>query len=89
MAEAECAQIVRETEARWSVAVSLMHRVGSLSVGDVAVAVFVAAAHRGDAFDACRHVIETVKGQVPIWKREYYADGSVAWVDPTAKVTAI
>jgi molybdopterin synthase catalytic subunit len=83
MAEAECARIVAEAEARWAVAVALSHRLGELAIGETAVAVAVAAAHRGDAFDACRHVIEAVKCQVPIWKREYYADGSVAWVDPT------
>lgn len=84
MAEAECARIVAETEARWPVAVALRHRLGELAIGDTAVAVLAGAAHRGDAFEACRHVIEQVKSRVPIWKREYYADGSVAWVDPTA-----
>ena len=84
MAEAECARILAETEQRWDVAVALRHRIGSLAIGDTAVAVVVAAAHRADAFDACRHVIEEVKHRVPIWKREYYADGTVTWVDPTA-----
>jgi len=84
MAEAECARIVAEAEERWEVAVALRHRVGSLPVGDTAVAVVVASAHRGDAFAACRHVIEEVKRRVPIWKREHYADGAVTWVDPTA-----
>jgi molybdopterin synthase catalytic subunit len=86
MAEAECARIVRETEARWPVAVALRHRVGTLAIGDAAVAIVVAAAHRDAAFAACRHVIEEVKRRVPIWKREHYADGTVAWVDPTAAV---
>jgi molybdopterin synthase catalytic subunit len=84
MAEAECARIVAETEQRWDVAVALRHRVGSLAIGDLAVAVVVASAHRAAAFEACRHVIEEVKRRVPIWKREYYADGTVTWVDPTA-----
>ena len=84
MAEAECIRIIADAEARWPVAVALRHRLGALAVGETAVAVVVAADHRGDAFDACRHVIEQVKNRVPIWKREYYADGSVAWVDPTA-----
>ena len=84
MAEAECARIVTEAERRWSVAVALRHRIGSLAVGDLAVAVVVASAHRADAFAACRHVIEEVKRRVPIWKREHYADGTVTWVDPTA-----
>jgi molybdopterin synthase catalytic subunit len=86
MAEAECARIVRETEARWPVAVALRHRIGALAIGDAAVAIVVAAAHRDAAFAACRYAIEEVKQRVPIWKREYYADGTVAWVDPTAAV---
>ncbi len=84
MAEAECARIVAEAEARWPVRVALSHRLGALAIGETAVVVAAAAAHRGDAFEACRHVIEAVKHRVPIWKREYYADGAVAWVDPTA-----
>ena len=83
MAEAECARIVAETEARWPVTVGLLHRVGRLEIGDVAVAVAVAGDHRDEAFAACRHVIEEVKRRVPIWKREIYEDGSEAWVDPT------
>jgi molybdopterin synthase catalytic subunit len=84
MAEAECGRIVAEAEARWRVAVALRHRVGTLTVGDVAVAAAAASAHREEAFAACRYVIEEVKRRVPIWKREFYADGTVAWVDPTA-----
>jgi molybdopterin synthase catalytic subunit len=86
MAEAECGRIVAEAEARWRVAVALRHRVGSLAIGDAAVAVAVASAHRDEAFAACRYVIEEAKRRVPIWKRELYADGTVAWVDPTAKL---
>ncbi|HET6778030.1 MAG TPA: molybdenum cofactor biosynthesis protein MoaE [Gemmatimonadales bacterium] len=80
MAEAECGRIVAEAESRWNVAVRLQHRVGRLEVGDAAVAVVAAAAHRDEAFIACRHVIEELKRRVPIWKREFYADGTVEWV---------
>jgi molybdopterin synthase catalytic subunit len=80
MADAECARIQAETESRWQVAVALQHRTGRLEIGDVAVAVVVAAAHRDDAFVACRHVIEELKRRVPIWKREVFADGSTEWV---------
>jgi molybdopterin synthase catalytic subunit len=83
MAEAECARIVAETEARWPVSVALRHRVGRLEIGDAAVAIAVAGAHRDETFVACRHLIEEVKCRVPIWKRETYADGSQVWVDPT------
>lgn len=84
MAEAVCSAIVREAEARWPVRVALAHRLGSLAIGDLAVAIVVAAAHRGPAFEACRWVIDELKTRAPIWKREGYADGTVAWVDPTA-----
>jgi len=84
MAEAECARVVAEAEAKWDVRVALEHRVGRLEIGDVAVAIAAAAPHRDAAFMACRFVIEQVKRRVPIWKREHYADGTVAWVAPRA-----
>jgi molybdopterin synthase catalytic subunit len=80
MAEAECARIVSEAENRWPVRVALEHRIGPLEIGDIAVAVGAAGAHRDEAFEACRYVIEEVKRRVPIWKKEYYRDGSVEWV---------
>jgi molybdopterin synthase catalytic subunit len=84
MAEAECARIVAEAESRWPVRIAVQHRIGRLQVGDTAVAIAAGAGHRAEAFEACRYVIEELKSRVPIWKRERYADGSEAWVDPTA-----
>jgi molybdopterin synthase catalytic subunit len=63
--------------------VAAEHRLGTLEVGDAAVIVVAAAAHRDAAFDACRYVIEEMKRRVPIWKREHYVDGTAGWVDPT------
>ncbi len=83
MAEAECARVIAEAEAKWEVRVALEHRTGTLEVGDAAVAIAAAAAHRDAAFAACRYVIEQVKRRVPIWKRESFADGTVAWVEAT------
>jgi len=80
MVEAECARIAAEAEARWEVAIALQHRVGMLEIGDAAVAVVAASAHRDEAFLACRHVIEELKRRVPIWKREVFADGTLEWV---------
>jgi molybdopterin synthase catalytic subunit len=80
MAEAVSQEIALEAESRWDVSVALQHRIGKLAVGDTAVAVVAASAHRDEAFLACRYVIEEVKRRVPIWKKEYYADGSVVWV---------
>jgi len=83
MAEAECARIVAETTDRWpGAAVALRHRIGVVAVGEPSVAIAVAAPHRGDAFAACRYIIEEVKRRVPIWKREQHADGTGTWVDP-------
>jgi molybdopterin synthase catalytic subunit len=84
MAEEIASTIVAEAEDRWPVKVALAHRLGRLALGEVAVGVAVAGDHRGEAFEACRYLIEEVKRRVPIWKRERYRDGSEAWVDPTA-----
>jgi len=84
MAELECEHILAEARGRWPCGVTLRHRLGTLEIGDLAVAVLAASAHRAAAFDACRYVIEQLKRRVPIWKREFFADGTDAWVDPTA-----
>lgn len=89
MAESECERIRAEAELRWPVAIALEHRIGALGIGDVSVGVAVSAAHRGPAFEACRYIIEELKRRVPIWKREYYTDGTIAWVDPTAAPGAV
>ncbi|MCM3884659.1 molybdenum cofactor biosynthesis protein MoaE [Frankia sp. R82] len=61
-------------------AIAVTHRTGHLRVGDVAVVVAVGAAHRGEAFAACRRLIDDIKSQVPIWKQQIFADGAVEWV---------
>ncbi len=60
--------------------VAAVHRVGALRVGDLAVVVAAAAPHRGQAFDACRDLIDTLKAQTPIWKHQSLGDGSTEWV---------
>jgi len=62
------------------VAVAAVHRVGDLAVGDLAVVVAVSCAHRGEAFDACRTLIDELKSRVPIWKHQIFADGDEEWV---------
>lgn len=57
------------------------HRVGALNLGDLAVWVGVSAAHRDEAFRACRYIIDEVKHRVPIWKKEYYVGGNSGWVN--------
>lgn len=83
MAAAECRRIAMEAETRWPARVALQHRLGTLAIGDVAVVVAAASAHRAEAFEACRYVIEEVKRRVPVWKKEFYSDGTAVWVDPT------
>lgn len=60
--------------------VALVHRLGRLQIGETCVFIAVSAAHRAAAFDACRFAIDTLKRTVPIWKKEYFADGAV-WAD--------
>ncbi len=68
-------KIEAEIRARWPVHnVILIHRVGTLAVGDVAVVTAVAASHRAEAFEACRYAIERIKADVPIWKKEFGPD---------------
>jgi molybdopterin synthase catalytic subunit len=83
MAVAEMTRIVDEAGERFrGVAIAVEHRVGTLQVGDVSVAIACAHAHRAQALDANRYVIEELKRRVPIWKREHYLDGTSEWVDP-------
>jgi molybdopterin synthase catalytic subunit len=62
------------------VVLAVSHRIGHLDVGDLALVAAVASAHRGDAFAACESLVETVKAEVPIWKKQYELDGSHSWV---------
>ncbi len=68
--------------------VALLHRLGRLQVGETSVLIVVASAHRGQAFEACRWLIDTLKKQVPIWKKETFVDGAV-WVDGEAFPEAV
>lgn len=58
-----------------------VHRTGLLEIGDCAVWVGVSSAHRDEAFHACRYIIDALKTRLPIWKKEYYANGDAAWVN--------
>jgi molybdopterin synthase catalytic subunit len=79
-AELTMAQVGDEIRERWGIDhVAIIHRVGSLTVGEASVVISVASAHRDAAFEACRYAIERIKEIVPIWKKEHYADGA-AWL---------
>lgn len=75
-------QIATEIRRQWVDVnrVAIHHRVGHLHVGEISVVVAVGCPHRGEAFAACQYAIDTLKHNVPIWKKEHWADGSSSWV---------
>jgi molybdopterin synthase catalytic subunit len=81
LAENEGTRIVEEAIARFGLTdAACIHRIGALHPGDIAVRVWAAAAHRGEAFAGCAFIIDEVKHRVPIWKKETYATGEQSWV---------
>jgi molybdopterin synthase catalytic subunit len=80
-AEDELRRVAKDVAAMPGVrAVAVVHRVGDLVVGDLAIVAAVACAHRGEAFTACRALVDTVKHEVPIWKHQRFTDGTEEWV---------
>jgi molybdopterin synthase catalytic subunit len=80
-AEAELRRVATVAAQRFpAIAVAATHRVGDLAIGDVAVVVAVSCAHRGEAFEAARWLIDELKGTVPIWKEQVFSDGTTEWV---------
>jgi molybdopterin synthase catalytic subunit len=80
MAEAQMRAIGAEIKRRWNIEhVAMVHRIGRVEIGEASVVIAVASPHRGEAFDACEYAIDTLKATVPIWKKEFFADGEV-WV---------
>ena len=81
MAEVKMREIGESLRARWSGVkrVAMLHRIGRLEIGEASVLIAVSASHRGDAFEACRYAIDTLKRTVPVWKKEHFEDGEV-WV---------
>lgn len=73
----------REARGRWPVIeAAIVHRLGTLDLGEISVAVAVSCPHRDQAFEACRWLIDTLKLVVPVWKKEVWADGTEEWVHP-------
>jgi len=84
MALEKMRELAAALRARFAVnGLAIVHRLGRLEIGETSVLIAVSAPHRGVAFDACRFAIETLKRSVPIWKKEYFADGAV-WVEGEA-----
>jgi molybdopterin synthase catalytic subunit len=81
MAEQQIRTIIDEARRRWGVErVAVAHRFGRLEIGEASVIIVVASPHRGEAFDACRYIIDTLKTTVPIWKKEVATSGE-EWVE--------
>lgn len=82
LANREGRRIIEEARQRFGLkSASCIHRTGMLEIGGLAVWVGVSAAHRGEAFAACRYIIDEVKHRVPVWKQEFYEDGDSGWVN--------
>lgn len=80
MAESSMKSIAAEMHERWPLEkIAMVHRVGKLAIGEIAVAVGVSAAHRQEAFEACRYGIDRLKADTPIWKKEHF-DGGAEWL---------
>jgi MoaE-MoaD fusion protein len=86
MAEARMRRVGEEALRRTgATAVALWHRTGTLEIGEASVVVSASASHRAEAFAACRHAIDTLKADVPIWKKEH-GEGGAVWVDETTRL---
>ena len=82
MALKEINRLVAACTERWPVLRAVVHhRLGDVPVSEISVVIGISAAHRSDAFDSCRWLIDTLKREVPIWKKEIYVDGTEVWVD--------
>ena len=90
LAAKEAEAILKEARERYPVLEAhCVHRVGRLEIGEVAVWVAVASAHRKEAFDACEFIIDSIKHRLPIWKKETYSDGSYEWVNCRHEAEAV
>lgn len=84
MATEVLAEIAGEAREQMGIGrVAVVHRVGELAIGDVAVAIAVSTPHRAEAYEASRYVIEEIKRRLPVWKKERYRGGDAAWVSGT------
>lgn len=80
MALSEMGKIAQQVKQKWpQSSIAIHHRIGNLAIGEAAVIIAVATPHRDQAFVACKYAIDTLKEQVPIWKKEIFEDGEV-WV---------
>ena len=86
MAENQMQELARSAQQKWGAGrIVMLHRLGPVGVGEISVAIAVACPHRAEAFEACRWLIDALKRDVPIWKKDVFADEFMRWVDPTQK----
>jgi molybdopterin synthase catalytic subunit len=82
MAEKKMAEIGTEVQRKFDVGdIAMMHRLGHLEIGESSIVIAVAAPHRHAAFEACAYAMDRVKEDVPVWKKEFFADGDAHWVN--------
>jgi len=82
LARAEIRRLIERARKEWTLLrVAVVHRVGTVPVGEASVIIGVATAHRDESFRSCRFLIDELKRSVPIWKRETFADGTTEWVE--------
>lgn len=79
-AERFLAAVVADEQDRTGLRLAAVHRVGALQIGDAALVAAAASAHRAEAFEAIERLVERIKAEVPIWKRQHFADGASEWV---------
>ncbi len=85
MAEEVLEQIVQRTFRQWEVErIAVQHRLGLLQLTEASVIIVVASPHRAAAFEACRYIIEEIKKDLPVWKKEHFADGALQWKNDPA-----
>jgi molybdopterin synthase catalytic subunit len=87
LAERQMRALGDQAETRWGVRCAIMHRLGRLEIGECSIAVAVASAHRAEAFEACRWLMDTLKATVPIWKKEYF-EGGACWIEGPQAIPA-
>lgn len=76
------ARVARVAQSKWELgAIAMSHRVGQLAIGEPAFIVAVSSAHRGEAFEACRWLVDEAKEQLPVWKHQQFGDGTSEWVN--------
>jgi len=80
MAEKSIINILDQAKKRWPLNfAAAVHRVGRVEISEPAVVVIVSAAHRKEAFEACQFIIDAIKAETPIWKKEFFVDGNTKW----------